>query len=298
MPTTFPASFTLISDEVSQDLPDIVRFVKEWKLPGIELRSMFGRAFKDLTPADIAEIKRTAQGEGWKIFGCSSPVFKCDIDDRAAIAAHVDQFKRSLAVAHELGAGLVRVFTFLRRPPAEHAALFPRVAAHLQELRAAAAGSSVIIGVENEASCLMGTGPESAALFQLLPERQFGLVWDPCNVLYVPDTVIDATAGFDAVASRVAHIHVKDASRIAPKPGHHPAIAAPVGLGDVGWRPHLAAIARSGYAGAFSLETHWRVVQIAEADLHLPAGYGFSRGGLEASHVCFHNLRELLPRAA
>lgn len=294
----FPARFTIISDEVSQDLPDIVRFVKEFELPGIELRSMFGRAFKDLTPADVAEIKRVASNEGWKIIGCASPVFKCDIDDTAAIAAHVDQFKRSLAVAHELGAGIVRVFTFLRRSAAETQRLLPRIAQHLEELRTAAAGSKVTIGIENEASCMIGTAAESAAICRALPNPQFGIVWDPCNVLYVPDVRIEATADFAALAGRIAHIHVKDARSVAPQPGHHPAVASPVGLGDVGWRRHLAQIAQSGYQGMFSLETHWRVVQIAEADLHLPAGYGFSRGGEVASRVCLHNLRELLPVTA
>lgn len=294
----FPSQFTIISDEVSQDLPDIVRFVKEFKLPGIELRSMFGRAFKDLTPADIAEVKRVAQGEGWKIFGCASPVFKCDIDDAAAVRAHVDEFKRTLSVAHELGAGIVRVFTFLRRPENENAALHPRVAKHLEELKVAAAGSKVMIGIENEASCIIGTGAEAAAICRALPDPQFGIVWDPCNVLYVPGAPAEATADFDTIVSRIAHIHIKDAVRIAPKPGGLPAVAKPVGLGDVGWRAHLAQIARSGYRGMFSLETHWRVVQIAEADLHLPAGYGFSRGGEEASRVCLHNLRELLPLSA
>jgi sugar phosphate isomerase/epimerase len=291
----FPSKFTVISDEVSQDLPDIVRFVKEFNLPGIELRSMFGRAFKDLTAADIAEVKRVAQGEGWEVFGCASPVFKCDIDDSAAIRAHVDEFKRSLAVAHELGAGIVRVFTFLRRSPEENTRAHARIVAHLQELRAAAAGSRVTIGVENEASCMIGTAAECAAILRLLPEPQFGIVWDPCNVLYVPAPVVAATADFRAIAPRVAHIHVKDAVRTAAKGGHLPAIAKPVATGDVGWRDHLAEVASSGYTGMFSLETHWRVIQIAEADLHLPAGYGFSRGGEEASRVCLHNLRELLP---
>lgn len=291
----FPASFTIISDEVSQDLPDLIRFVKEFRLPGIELRSMFGRAFKDLTTADIAEIKRVALGEGWKIFGCSSPVFKCDIDDAAAVRAHVDEFKRSLGVAHELGADIVRVFTFLRRQGAENQALLPRVATHLEDLRVAAAGSKVRIGIENEHSCIVATGDEAGAICAALPDPQFGIVWDPCNVLYVPGSPQDATTGFASFANRLAHVHIKDATRVTPKPGALQAVAAPVGLGDVGWRAHLAAIAKSGYAGMFSLETHWRVVQIAEADLHLPAGYGFSQGGEEASRTCLHNLRELLP---
>lgn len=291
----FPASFTVISDEVSQDLPDLIRFVKEFRLPGIELRSMFGRAFKDLTAADIAEIKRVAQGEGWKIFGCSSPVFKCEIDDAAAVRAHLEEFKRSLNIAHELGSELVRVFTFLRRSSQENSALLPRVATHLEELRKVAAGSKVRIGIENEHSCIVATGGEAAAICALLPDPQFGIVWDPCNVLYVPGSEANVVAPFPTFAKRVAHIHVKDAVRITPKPGGLLGLAAPVGLGDVGWRAHLATIEQSGYTGMFSLETHWRVIQIAEADLHLPAGYGFSRGGEEASRTCFHNLRELLP---
>jgi L-ribulose-5-phosphate 3-epimerase len=294
----FPSRFTVISDEVSQDLPDLVRFAQEFKLPGIELRSMFGRAFKDLSPGDIAEIKRVARGEGWKIFGCSSPVFKCDLDDPAAIGAHLDEFKRSLGVALELDCDLVRVFTFLRRSPAENAALLPRAVEHLLKLDAIAAGTKVRIGVENEHSCIIGTGLEAAVILPHLPSPRFGIVWDPCNVLYVPGAPDDATAGFAAISSRIHHIHVKDARRIPPKPGALQAVASPVGLGDVGWRPHLAAIQRSGYAGNFSLETHWRVIQIAEADLHLPAGYGFSRGGEVASRICLHNLREILPPTA
>lgn len=294
----FPDRFTFISDEVSQDLPVLTRFVKEFSLPGIELRSMFGRAFKDLTAADIAEIKRVARGEGWRIFGCSSPVFKCDLDDAVAVRGHVDEFKRSLAVAQELDCDLVRVFTFLRRPPVENAAALPRVVEKLQQLAALAAGTPVRIGVENEHSCTIATGPEAAAVIAGLPDPRFGIVWDPCNVIYVPGAPVDATTGFSDFCGRLHHVHVKDARRVAPKPGGLPAVAMPVGLGDVGWRAHLAAIQRSGYRGNFSLETHWRVIQIAEADLHLPAGYGFSRGGEEASRVCLHNLREILPEVA
>ncbi len=292
----FPASFAIISDEVSQDLPDVVRFVKEFGLPGIELRSMFGRAFKDLTAADIAEVKRTAQGEGWKIFGCASPVFKCEADDAAAVRTHVEQFKRSVAVATELNCDLVRVFTFLRRSAAENKALLPRVVAHLEELATLAAAAGVRVGVENELSCTVATVPELSALFAGIRHPAVGIVWDPCNVVYVPEATLPATAGYADIVKRIFHIHLKDAVRAPAAAGRaYIAVATPVGLGDVGWRAHLAEIQRHGYKGMFSLETHWRVQQIAEADLHLPAGYGFSRGGEEASRVCLYNIRELLP---
>ena len=64
-----------------------------------------------------------------------------------------------------------------------------------------------------------------------------GFVWDPCNVLYVPEATGAPTLEYAALAPRIFHIHVKDAVRAQRE-------AAPVGLGDVGWREHFQAIAR------------------------------------------------------
>ncbi len=287
----FPSSCTIISDEVSQDLPDIVRFTREFRLPGIELRSMFGRAFKDLTPVDLAEVKRTAVGEGWKIFGCSSPVFKCDLNDAATVRAHVTEFRRSLDVARSLGCDLVRVFTFLRRSPEENRAALPRIVEHLGELRTIAEGSGVRIGIENEHSCIVATGAEVQALCAALPDPQFGIVWDPCNVIYVPAATGPAAEGFAAFVGRVFHIHLKDAKRGHATAGGSAAAAAPLGQGDVGWPAHLAEIQGLGYRGMLSLETHWRVVELSEKELHIPAGYAFSKGGETASRRCLETLR-------
>ena len=67
----FPDYITIISDEVSQDLPVISAFVREFRLPGIELRSLNGRAFKDLTRSDIAEVITASRAEGWRVVGCA-----------------------------------------------------------------------------------------------------------------------------------------------------------------------------------------------------------------------------------
>ena len=182
----FPDNITIISDEVSQDLPVISAFVREFRLPGIELRSLNGRAFKDLTPSDIAEVNTASRAEGWRVVGCATPVFKCDLDDTTAIAAHRDIFKRSLEVAHELNAGLLRVFTFLRTPHPAEPAKQQRVIEHLHGLVALAAGSGIRLGVENEHSCLAATADETLAILAPLPADRVGAIWDPCNVLYRP----------------------------------------------------------------------------------------------------------------
>lgn len=285
----FPNHVTIITDEISQELAEVCSFVRSFGLPGIELRSMFGRAFKDLTPADIASIATACRDDGLKVFGCASPVFKCELADTAAIRAHVDIFKRSLETAQRLDCDLIRVFSFLRESTPLDEPKLQRIAAHLGELAELARAAKVRVAIENESSCIIGSGDEMMRLLAYLPNRDVGLIWDPCNVLYVPDGPAQATARFAALLSSIVHIHVKDAVRM---PGRNP-VPVPVGLGDVQWRDHLAEIVSGGYKGLLSLETHWRVEQIDEKLLHLPAGYAFSKGGREASATCLRNIESL-----
>lgn len=288
--------FSVVSDEVSQDLPAVARFVRDFKLSGFELRSMFGHAFKDLTRAEVAEVRGLAAAEGWRIHGCATPVFKCELDDQAAIRADLDIFRRSLDVARELQCGLVRVFSFLRRPEPLTPAILERIAAHLVTLADLAAAAGVRLGMENESSCRIGSGAELLQLGEKLVHPSVGWIWDPCNVLYVPGEAGPATAHFSRLAPRIVHIHVKDAAR-TPHAGALPAQATPVGDGDVGWGRHLSEIRSSGYKGLLSLETHWRKKALDEKLLHLPAGHAFSAGGDEASRICMRRMVELWAEA-
>jgi sugar phosphate isomerase/epimerase len=222
-------------------------------------------------------------------------VFKCGIDDAAAINEHREIFKRSLDVARTLNASLLRVFTFLRQPNPLEATRLARVKEHLMGLVELAAGSGVRIGIENEHSCLTGTVEEMLAVLHGLPADHVGAIWDPCNVLYIPEAAPPKPENITALAPRLFHLHVKDSVRRPPaKPGGLIAVGTPVGIGEVDWRGHLRALQASGYRGMLSLETHWRLQKIDDAALHLPAGYGFSHGGELASRTCFHNIRALV----
>lgn len=292
-------SLTIISDEVSQDLGAVAQFVREFRLSGFELRSMFGRAFKDLTAADIDEIRTLTRAEGWRIHGCASPVFKCALSDRDAVRQHLEIFKRSLEIAVAIDCDLLRVFTFLRLPSkTQNIGALGQVTEHLQELAALARGTPVRIGIENEFSCIVATADELFLLMTRLPDPRVGLVWDPCNILYLPDEPLPVTRGFAELKPRIFHIHLKDAVRKQGAPGELLAASVPFGVGETGWRSHLAEIAASGYSGMLSMETHWRRQQLAEQSLHLPAGHAFSNGGAEASRTCFHNLQALIDSMA
>ncbi len=293
---TFPESFSIISDEVTQDPAVLGRFLNDYRLSGFELRSMFGRAFKDLTREDVNRIRAFVDEGRWRVVGCSTPVFKCELDDERAVHDHVELFRRSLEVAHALGCDLLRVFTFLRKPRGVVDAPLERAASHLRTLIDLAHNSGIRVGIENEHSCFAATGQEIIELLSYLMDTPAGIIWDPCNLLYVPEHRGSVTQEFATFAHRVVHIHVKDAVRQSPAKGAHCAEAAPVNSGDVGWHDHLQDIAGTGYQGILSLETHWRKVNLAEEMLHLPAGHAFSQGGEEASRICMDTLRGLVAR--
>src|ERR1700722_8542618 len=155
---------TVISDEVSQNPAVVARFVRDFGLGGFELRSMFGKALKDLTRGEVAEVRAMAAGEGWQIHGCATPVFKCELDDSASVLEHVEIFRRSLDTALELKCSLVRVFSFLRSPEALTKRIAERIGSQLAPLADLAASSGIRLGIENESSCRVGSGAEMLCL--------------------------------------------------------------------------------------------------------------------------------------
>lgn len=282
----------ILTDEVSQEIDDVIRFAKEFNLDGIELRSLFGRAFKDLTRADIELIRDRCRDAGLRIAGCASPVFKCDLDSPSDIAAHVDLFRRSVETAVALDSDIVRVFVFLRRSNPATSDDLRRAAEHFHPLLEAVRGTNVRVGVENEASCVVATGAETREFLSHLPaDPQLGVVWDPCNVLYVDGTNDPVHDDFPLIRDRVIHVHYKDASRDGSRAAQ---TCVELGKGQVDFAAQNAALRAMNYSGWITLETHWRTVALDAEIQHLPAGYAFSANAEPASRICMATLQRWL----
>ncbi len=286
----------ILSDEVSQDLDTLIRFACEFQLEGIELRSLFGKAFKDLTPAELREVRSRCDDAGLAIAGCASPVFKCPVDAPAQIAEHIELFKRAVEAAQILGCDLVRVFTFLRCEHPTTADDLARAASQFPPLLELARGAGIRIGVENEASCLAGTGGETREVLRHLPAvPELGVVWDPCNVLFLDAAPDPVREDFAAVADRTIHVHVKDAQRDGRKAA---STCVELGSGEVDFPAQFSALKQQGYRGWITLETHWRTVPLDAESTHLPAGDAFSANAEPASRICMANLQRLVDEAA
>ncbi len=261
-----PFTLAFITDELCQDFERAVATAVELGYQAVEVRSIWDKNIVDLDAAQVARLRQIADRAGIRILSVASPVFKCTHPEGGAIdhrfeqdafhAAHQfsDQpriLDRSIEIARELGASIVRVFSFWRTMEPQR--LFGQIVESLAGAIDKAGRHGISIGLENEHACNIATAAESAPVLRTLQEKYFGLIWDPGNSYMAGETPYPE--GYSLLpANRILHVHAKDGVRNA---AGDRVLWGPLGDGEVKWKEQLSALARDGYRGAVSVETHW-----------------------------------------
>lgn len=280
---------SVISDEVSQDLNDLIVFAREFSLDGLEIRTLFNRKPQELV--DLAgSIRTSLRREGLEVSAIASPVFKSSIDDEAEYKQHLKIFERCVELAKTLDTNIIRVFTFWKRDSIEQ--VVDRIVELYQPLIDVAKSEGVILGVENEPSTYASNGLRVSKFLGKIGSKTVKVVWDPGNDIWDPEGETPYPDGYNYVRNSVVHVHVKDGVRKGPGGSHE---FTPVGEGEVNYREQLKALAFDKYKGYLSLETHWRPkAKLSEAKVLMPGGAEYSRLGFEASRICMRNLVNML----
>ncbi|HXB73974.1 MAG TPA: sugar phosphate isomerase/epimerase family protein [Candidatus Acidoferrales bacterium] len=283
-----PAHFRIaaITDEFSPDLETALGSMAEIGMTGAELRMVFGKNVIDLTDDELDRAIGLVRARGMEIISIASPLLKCvlpdapDVDVRfqqdmfASRHTFADQPRltaRAFEIARRTGARIIRVFSYWRTIRPEEC--FARVVDALASLAGQAAAHSLVIGLENEHACHIATGAETGRLLAAVDHPNLKIVWDPANAMVSGETPFPD--GYSKVPpGRIVHVHAKDC-----KIGEdHKSAWVPLGTGDIDWTGQIASLARDGYGGWISLETHW-------------AGPGGDKH--EASRICGRNLMTL-----
>jgi sugar phosphate isomerase/epimerase len=254
-----------------------------------ELRVVNGKNIIGHSDAEIDDVRARVEARGMRVLSIASPVLKCTLPDAPPVAAHIQQdmfssafgfddqprlARRAFEIAERTGARIVRVFSYWRTIDPD--ACFDRVAAALGGLADHAKARGLIIGIENEHACNIATGAETARLLAAVDHPALQAIWDPANALVAGETPYPQ--GYTEMPlSRIAHVHAKDCTV-----ADHVPTFGPLGEMGVDWRGQLAALARDGYRGTISLETHWKG----------PDGDKF-----QGSIICGKNLQNMIRHA-
>ncbi|MBE3576950.1 MAG: sugar phosphate isomerase/epimerase [Limnochordales bacterium] len=287
----------LITDEVSQDLQEALDLAEEFNIRDLELRSVWGKNVVHLDADEVADVGKLIRRRGMRVVSVAGPVYKCHLrggtrervgnlhggPEELPPEAHLELLRKCLELADAWDAQFVRTFSFWRTTPVPGPDLYREIASALQRLLAIVRGSGRRLLLENEHACYIGTGAEVEELWRYPGLEELGLIWDPGNAFFLGETPYPD--GYEAVKrgpgmERVLHVHVKDA-RATGKPAE-PYEWTEVGKGEIDYVGQFAALARDGYVGVLSLETHWRPAEIS---------------GREASRRCLTGMIQALQRA-
>src|ERR1017187_6643471 len=247
MPAHFPVA--AITDEFSPDIEIAVRSMTDIGMTGAELRMVFGKNIVDLSDEELARAIDIVRGAGLEILSIASPLLKCVLPDSPAGDARFQQdmfaakqtfadqprlTARALEIAERTGARIIRVFSYWRTVDPQVG--FDRIVEALRALAELAAPHDVIIGLENEHACNIGTGRETARVLAALDHPNLKVVWDPANAMVAGE--IPIPEGYRVLdPKRIAHVHAKDCQMIDHKPEW-----GPLGTRSVDWKGQIEAL--------------------------------------------------------
>jgi sugar phosphate isomerase/epimerase len=254
---------SVITDEISMDFAHALDVMREYGVQGAELRSLWGQNVVDLSGAGVEKAKAILREKRLVVSCIASPVFKCELggstsrevgpSHQASERTLADQpalLDRCVELAEVFGTRLVRVFSFWRRgeltPEVEDG-----IVKQLSRAAEVAGRKGVVLALENEHSCYLGTGEQTARVLQRVNSPHLRAVWDPGNAFCAGENPFPA--GYEAIKDYIAHVHVKDAIRLD---GGQCAFVA-IGDGQIDYPGQLEALKEAGYEGWLSLETHY-----------------------------------------
>lgn len=279
----------VISDEVSQDFQTVVNVAAEYKLSGVEIRSVWDKPPQDLSDEDMCKMKGILDSAGIAVAGIASPFYKCDIDNEQERREHLGILRKCIKMAKFFGTDIVRGFAFWKTENTE--AVWDQILEYYREPVKIVESEGIFIGLENEASTSLYSAKLTRKFIDDVGSTNVQAIWDPANETYAENGETPFPDAYNRLKAKMIHCHAKDSA-----PGSDGELeSVPVGTGIVDWKGQIKELLDSGYEGYLSLETHWRPKRALSEDLlNRPGGAAFSEAGEEASRVCLDNIIGIL----
>lgn len=253
----------IITDEITPKFEDALDFISHYSLAYCELRQLWKPNIMNAPQEVLDRAKKLLEEHHLKVSDIASGIFKYNLPEMPAKPEKVDTFEasftdkdsealleKSFKLARFFGTYKIRIFAYLRVDEPEKA--YPFVRDRLARAAQLAGKNKMMLVLENEHTCNVGTGKELGKILRDVGSPYLRGNWDPGNAAMLNE--VPYPDGYKAVRGLMAHMHVKDV-RKDPQTGK--LIWAPVGGGFLDYRGHFKALRDDAYQGTISLETHY-----------------------------------------
>src|SRR6516225_626854 len=215
----------IITDELTGKLEDALPFITGHHVHWCELREMWGKNIMNLSREELDRARKLIDNDGLKVRDIGSPIFKWNLPQMPAkVNEKRDEFKasfagndagrlleQSFALARHFGTHKVRMFSYWRVDDPERA--YKYVRDRLAEAAEVAANNDIVLVLENEHTCNVGTGRELGHLLKEINSPALSGNWDPGNAAMLDE--IPYPNGYEAVRGMFSHMHIKDVRKNA-----------------------------------------------------------------------------------
>jgi len=262
--SALPFRLGIITDEIADDLEKALDFISSYSLHWCELRELWQKNIMNLGQADLERARALIQEHHLQVSDIASPIFKYNLPEMPAQEEKRDTFRasftdqdsehllqKSFELARFFGTTKVRIFSYWRVGDPSKA--YPYVRDRLAKAAEVAGKNGVLLVLENEPTCNVGTGKELGHLLREINSPHLRGNWDPANAAMLDE--VPYPDGYMAVRGLFAHMHVKDVKKDPQNGKLH---WAPVGGGFIDWRGQIKVLVDDHYEGTMSFETHYR----------------------------------------
>jgi sugar phosphate isomerase/epimerase len=260
-----PSNLGIITDEISQDLGEALAFISSYNLRWCELREVWGKNVVTFSEKELERAKDLLVQHGVRVSALASPVFKWDLPELPAKTggqrrdfenAFTEEdasmlLERIFRFAHFFGTPHVRIFSYWRVETPE--TVFSIIRDRLSNAAELAAQNGIVLLLENEHACNIGTGAELGRMLREVNSPSLRGIWDPGNALMLGE--VPYPDGYHEIAGMCPHVHIKDARRTSLT-GRFEWV--PVGEGSIDFKGQFKALRQGQFSGTMSLETHYR----------------------------------------
>jgi sugar phosphate isomerase/epimerase len=254
--------------------PTVVAQAAALGFDGIEWRGgPDGHVNPALPPAERTALRRLTADHG--LFALAVSAYTAFVSDNPAERqANVDDLRRHVDLAADLGAPYVRLFLGELTPGVTLDSVYDRIVACLAQAQPHAEAAGVGLAIEPHDDFFR---PHTVVpVLQRLPRPSLGIVWDIANTYVVGDA---PATGYALLGARLFYVHVKDV--IGRWPDRTLKL---VGEGEAPLADAFNLLLAGGYTGAFSYE--WEKAwypELPPAEVAFPVALRAIRALLAAS---------------
>ncbi len=191
------------ADEASSELSGQIAALKRNGISCLEIRGVNGKNIKELSHAEVQEVKSALNGADISVWSIGSPIGKISLADD--FHAHTEDFKRILEAADVLGAKKIRMFSFFPVKGMSEQTLKDAVCERIDTLLSLTP-EEITLCHENEKE-IFGENTENC-LFLHRTFPRLRAVFDPANFVQCG---VDTASAWKALCDYVDYLHIKDA---------------------------------------------------------------------------------------